>query len=709
MSVLTPVIDYLDLSTKLIYLLPGVTEYHPVEDIYVEVRRIRRTDETMRVFDIPVIAEGAVPKGGGKYTPRYAIFNHGWKIRPNDVDHTLFITGEQITDDGQSGPACIDTTNLSSSIIIQYEPPAAEIIRDEDSLRAIAHMEFNGGITYDEVNGFAGTGLNYLGIQIGTSRAPTNNHTDATVIASEHGFSTGFIIGDATFGSGVNISEFTMVGSGRERQTTTVEAIADVNDITYVDMHVVGTLDGNSRLLGCKITDLIYVKGAIEECLWSSGEILVASGGTAFILDCWTGEVASMADVPVINMNGSGQGLVVRNHVGGFKIINKTGPETLTIILNGGKVQIDLATVTAGKIVFEGSGAIINAATFQPLSPGVYGNLTITTDMISLNTVSGAVWDEDIADHLIDHTMGHAMYHQEYQFKVIVDTTSSNTGTDMPVGTVHAPVNNIADALVIAREHGFPRIEIIGLLEIVGGEDISDMILCASSSFGNTLAITDAVMGNCYFDNLTVFGEMTGSVRYTNCVMGLITGFDGGAKNCLVTRDIEIIGTGANYLTDCDRFISDNSSLTIDIGSSVVNMIRCRGKFNLANKTGASVASIDLIAGHIIVDATCVAGAIGIGGIVEVTDNSSAGCAVQSFALNEESIVDAVWATQDAVNLKDDIKYLKDVEEGEWFIENNQMFFYSKNPRVEVAKFNLFDENDNPTMVNVVKRAPVIV
>jgi hypothetical protein len=104
MSVSTPVIDRLDLSTKLIYLLAGTREYHPVTDIYVEIRDIRRTDETMRVFDMPVNAFGAVPKGGGKFTPRYARFNHGWQIVPEDTDHSLYISGEQITDDGQSGP-----------------------------------------------------------------------------------------------------------------------------------------------------------------------------------------------------------------------------------------------------------------------------------------------------------------------------------------------------------------------------------------------------------------------------------------------------------------------------------------------------------------------------------------------------------------------------------------------------------------------------
>lgn len=124
------VIDNLDLSLKHINLAAGVVEYHPVEDIYKEIRALRRTDETLRVFDIPVTAEGNVDKGGGKFTPRYAVFHNGWKVVPDDVSHTLLITGEQITDSGGAGGACLDLSGLSASskVIIEYAPSEAEVI-----------------------------------------------------------------------------------------------------------------------------------------------------------------------------------------------------------------------------------------------------------------------------------------------------------------------------------------------------------------------------------------------------------------------------------------------------------------------------------------------------------------------------------------------------------------------------------------------------
>jgi hypothetical protein len=125
-----PVIDHLDLATKRIYLAAGVRQYHPVVDLYKELRTLRRTDESLRHFDMPLVASGNVPKGGGKFTPRLVTFRLGWRVVPEDTTHVLEVSGEQITDTGESGPACFDMTSLSatSKVIVQYEPPAAEVI-----------------------------------------------------------------------------------------------------------------------------------------------------------------------------------------------------------------------------------------------------------------------------------------------------------------------------------------------------------------------------------------------------------------------------------------------------------------------------------------------------------------------------------------------------------------------------------------------------
>ena len=130
MSVASPVINNIDHTTKRIYLKVGIVAYHPIDDIYHEVRNLRRTVESERKYDVPVQAGGRVPKGGGKFTPRYAIFNNGYKIIPQDADHTLAVTGEQLTDDGQAGTTIVDLTPLSAGVKVKvdYTPSEAEVI-----------------------------------------------------------------------------------------------------------------------------------------------------------------------------------------------------------------------------------------------------------------------------------------------------------------------------------------------------------------------------------------------------------------------------------------------------------------------------------------------------------------------------------------------------------------------------------------------------
>jgi hypothetical protein len=131
MSVAVPVIDYIDAINRRIYLLAGVTEYHPVTDIYHEVRNLRRTNEALRPYDPFVTAEGNVPKNvaGTKRTPRYAVFQNCKVVLSGDT----LITGEQLLADATgakigSGPDCVDKALSPADAYCDYTPAEAEVI-----------------------------------------------------------------------------------------------------------------------------------------------------------------------------------------------------------------------------------------------------------------------------------------------------------------------------------------------------------------------------------------------------------------------------------------------------------------------------------------------------------------------------------------------------------------------------------------------------
>jgi hypothetical protein len=125
------VIDYIDGPNRDIYLSAEtvLADFEPM-DAYKEMRTLRRTDESLRKYDVFLEAKGYEPTGGGKFTARYVVQLDGTRFIPYDTSHELTVVGTVITDDGQSGVNCFDRSPLSPSVIvdINYIPPQVEII-----------------------------------------------------------------------------------------------------------------------------------------------------------------------------------------------------------------------------------------------------------------------------------------------------------------------------------------------------------------------------------------------------------------------------------------------------------------------------------------------------------------------------------------------------------------------------------------------------
>ena len=123
-------IDHIDAPNRKIYLSAATknTSVHPI-DIYIEMRALRSSDETLRGHDVFLSAFGNVAKGGGKFTERYVRENSGTRIIPYDADGYLTVIGTVITDDGQEGIACFDRTGFTFQVDINYVPPQVEVVQ----------------------------------------------------------------------------------------------------------------------------------------------------------------------------------------------------------------------------------------------------------------------------------------------------------------------------------------------------------------------------------------------------------------------------------------------------------------------------------------------------------------------------------------------------------------------------------------------------
>lgn len=245
----------------------------------------------------------------------------------------------------------------------------------------IEYSAFEGGVTYDEVNGVSGTTM-----PIGTPKLPVNNMTDAKIIAEYRGFNKGYIRGGITIDDTVDVAGFIFQGEGGDNRTiVTVLETANTYNCVFRDCSLTGHLKGKATAERCAIGDLHYINGYLYECAFIGGTITLGDGSNAYMINCWSDNFGP--GTPIVDLGGSGQALAIQNFNGELTLQNKVGSEFVMITLNAGYIYIDLNTVTHGVIVASGVGRLLNLATGQDLISGDYGTLTIHNHTLSTESV----------------------------------------------------------------------------------------------------------------------------------------------------------------------------------------------------------------------------------------------------------------------------------------------------------------------------------
>jgi|SRR3990167_3077036 len=88
-----------DTTAKLFILNTGVTTLDLKVDLYSDAKEDWKDNATLNKFRFPIVAVGGNSIGGGQTISPYYILLYGWKIRPQEANHTLTVTGNVITDD----------------------------------------------------------------------------------------------------------------------------------------------------------------------------------------------------------------------------------------------------------------------------------------------------------------------------------------------------------------------------------------------------------------------------------------------------------------------------------------------------------------------------------------------------------------------------------------------------------------------------------
>ena len=215
-----------------------------------------------------------------------------------------------------------------------------------------------------------------------------------------------------------------------------------------------------------------------------------------------------------------------------------------------------------------------------------------------------------------------------YGGAVNIDVNSVYSGVEYPVGNREYPVNNVDDAIVINDYLNLNKFRLLSNVNFQGGQNISGIKIMADIGSDISVVVEQNVNTfNTVFENIAVNGIMGGSSRYLNCILGLIDVFEGEAKRCLITDDITIAGQGASNLSECNVYVSDYSAYKIiDLNGNDINMLGCRGNYELTNKTTLSTTSVNLMSGKLKIDSSCVSGTIVVSGNVIVEDDSGVDC-----------------------------------------------------------------------------------
>ena len=148
---------------------------------------------------------------------------------------------------------------------------------------------FGGSITFDLVNGYAGTDKTAAGGVIGTRQNPSNNWADAKTIADENGIHTFNIVRETTISVEDFSKGYVFLGDSPTIQLT-LDASADVSNCAIYNLTITGELDGLNTVRDCSIQNVTNCSGFFEKCAFFNTFTL---SGDVAIFECYSQALGS--------------------------------------------------------------------------------------------------------------------------------------------------------------------------------------------------------------------------------------------------------------------------------------------------------------------------------------------------------------------------------------------------------------------------------
>jgi len=253
-----------------------------------------------------------------------------------------------------------------------------------------------------------------------------------------------------------------------------------------------------------------------------------------------------------------------------------------------------------------------------------------------------------------------AIQYSSYGGGVTVDTTSLNTGTDYPIGTPRAPVNNLSDAHAISFDRGFTSFFILG--DVTIDSDLTDFrgdIFIGESQSKSTITINPiALVDRTEFYNAHIQGTLDGNAKLQDCLIDNLNYINGYVEQCVLAPGTILLGGNETaHFLDCWSGVPGTGTPEIDMGGSGQSLAirNYNGGISLKNKTGPESVSLDINSGQIVLQDTITNGTIvarGVGKLIDTNGDTiptgtwNGGVTILNEIVSSKEIAEAVWESQ---------------------------------------------------------------
>lgn len=301
-----------------------------------------------------------------------------------------------------------------------------------------------------------------------------------------------------------------------------------------------------------------------------------------------------------------------------------------------------------------------------------------------------------------------AVQYASFQNAIWIDVVNGQSGVVYPIGTVEYPVDNLADAKIIAQERGFHRMCIVGNYDFQATDDIEGFDIMGENAQHTVITVASGCSTiDTRFDNVFMSGVLSGAgACFHRCELGDLSGLQGTLWNCIISGNLALAGTPSDIVMMIECYLGTQGVglFEIDMGGDgpALGMRAYTGGLRIKNKSGAAKVAIDFVSGRLELMNTVTAGTFFIRGVGEITVNNSTGCTFHTDPLTQTIKTETDKIAGIDANILDilsDTAFISEIEGGKWEISGDEMIFYKADNVTEIARFTIArDANNNPIM-----------